>query len=158
MDSDSSCGGCGLEAGDILSCEQFPANRNLGDLDPKYRDRFERFLAKLRTTFPQFQFIVTETYRSAERQECLRRSGASQTTHSNHQDGVAMDFCVLRKSTNQIDWRPAVYRNIYRVVDPREFGLTTGSHLWGWDEGHCQVVEVQGSGKDLSPEQEKYEQ
>ena len=141
-----------------MSCEQFPANRSMDSLAPKYRQRFEDFLAEARKTFPQFQFIVTECGRSAERQACLRKSGASQTARSNHQDGAAMDFCVLRKSTGQIDWRPAVYRNIYRVVDPRDFRLTSGAHLWGWDEGHLQPIELQGRGKDLSPKQEKYEQ
>lgn len=133
-----------------------PADRSLDSLDPRYRQRFVDYLAALEKTFPQFRVIVTETRRSDERQRYLRSTGASRTTRSNHQDGVAMDIALLRKATNELDWRPAVYRNIYRVVDPRKYGLTSGAHLWGWDEGHLQVVEAQGTGKDLGKEIEKY--
>lgn len=142
-----------------MSCEKYPANRSLDALDPKYRERFIEYLEVLRKTFPQFEIIVTETLRSQARQDCLRKSGASQTVRSNHQDGYAMDIALLRKKTNQLDYRPAVFRNIYRVVDPRNFGLTTGAHLWdGFDCLHIQPIELQGPGKDLSPEMESYEQ
>lgn len=67
-----------------------------------------------------------------------------------------MDIALLRKATNELDWRPAVFRNIYRVVDPRKFGLTSGAHLWNFDELHIQTVEAQGPGKDLSKELESY--
>ena len=134
-----------------------PADRSLDSLDPRYRQRFVDYLEALNRTFPQFRVIVTETRRSQERQDYLRSTGASKTTRSNHQDGLAMDIALLRKATNELDWRPAVFRNVYRVVDPRAYGLTTGAHLWGWDEGHIQTVEAQGRGVDLSPLQESYE-
>ncbi len=141
-----------------MSCNQkYPADRSLESLDPRYRARFEDYLEALRRTFTQFQIIVTETRRSAERQACLRASGASKTDRSNHQDGVAMDIAIKRLATGQLDWRPAVFRNMYRILDPRDYGLTTGSHLWAWDEGHIQVVEVQGEGKKSLGPQEKYE-
>lgn len=134
-----------------------PADRSLDSLDPKYRPRFVKFLKKLEKTFPQFRVIVTETRRSDERQAYLRGTGASRTTRSAHQDGIAMDIALLRKITNELDWRPAVFRNVYRIVDPRKFGLTTGAHLWDWDEVHIQIVEHQGSGRDLGEELEKYD-
>lgn len=133
-----------------------PADRSLDSLDPRYRQRFVDFLGALERTFPQFRVIVTETRRSDERQAYLRSTGASRTERSNHQDGIAMDIALLRKATNELDWRPAVFRNIYRVVDPRKFGLTSGAHLWNFDELHIQIVEAQGPGKDLSKEIESY--
>lgn len=134
-----------------------PADRSLDSLDPKYRQRFVDYLAALEKTFPQFRVIVTETRRSDERQKYLRSTGASKTERSAHQDGIAMDIALLRKATNELDWRPAVFRNVYRVVDPRKYGLTTGAHLWdGWDSLHHQIVEHQGPGKDLSKELESY--
>lgn len=132
-------------------------NRDINSLDPRYRQRFKDYLQELERTFPQFKVIITETRRSAERQKDLVKSGASKTLYSNHQDGTAMDIALQRKSTGTIDWRPAVYRNVYRVVDPREFGLTTGAHLWGWDEGHHQIIESQGRGRNLPPFPETYE-
>lgn len=136
-----------------------PADRSLDSLDPRYRQRFVDFLGALERTFPQFRVIVTETRRSDERQAYLRSTGASRTERSNHQDGIAMDIALLRKATNELDWRPAVFRNIYRVVDPRKFGLTSGAHLWGWDEGHLEVLGLpkQAPSKDLSKEMESYE-
>lgn len=135
-----------------------PADRSLDSLDPKYRQRFVDFLAALERTFPQFRVIVTETRRSDERQAYLRSTGASRTKRSNHQDGIAMDIALLRKATNELDWRPAVFRNIYRVVDPRKFGLTSGGMLWnGFDWVHLQIIEVQGRGEDLDPRMESYD-
>lgn len=135
-----------------------PADRSLNSLDPKYRQRFIDYLEALGKTFPQFRVIVTETRRSDERQAYLLSTGASKTTRSAHQDGVAMDIALFRRQRNEVDWRTPVYRNVYRVVDPRDFGLTTGAHLWdGWDAVHHQIVEYQGRGKDLSKELEKYD-
>lgn len=132
-------------------------DRSIDSLDPRYRERFEKYLEALHTMFPQFRVIVTETRRSKARQQYLIKTGASKTPHSNHQDGIAMDIALLRKVTNEIDWRPAVYRNVYRILDPRDFGLTSGAHLWGWDEGHLQIVEAQGRGKNLSKDLESYD-
>lgn len=130
--------------------------REMGALDPEYRERFQRYFQALEATFSQFNFIVTETRRTQERQDCLRQAGASKVRRSNHQDGQAVDFAIYRHSTGELDWRPQVYRNVYRVLDPRKYGLTSGAHLWGWDQGHLQVVEVQGEGNDLDPEMEAY--
>lgn len=141
-----------------MSCEQFPPNRSLEDLSPKYRLRFERYLEAANDMFPQFNIFPTETLRSDERQACLLASGASQVKHSNHQDGIAMDIAILRHSTDSLDWRPAVFRNVYRLLDPRKFGLTSGAHLWGWDQNHLQIVEDQGRGKNLSAQLESYDQ
>ena len=138
-----------------MSCP--PADRSLDSLEPDAQERFEAFLRTLRRTFPQFRVIVTETRRSAERQACLRRTGASRAVRSNHQDGVATDIALFRHATGAIDWRPAVYRNVYRIVDPRDYGLTSGAHLWDWDEGHTQVVEAQGPGRDLGSTLESYD-
>ena len=137
-----------------MSCSK--PDRTLSGLDPLYRDRFRDYLDALEETFPQFNFIVTETNRSEYRQECLRKSGASRIKVSNHQHGHAMDIAIYRHETGSLDWRPAVYRNVYRVLDPREFGLTSGSFLWRWDDGHLQIVEAQGRGQDLTPEMEFY--
>lgn len=131
-------------------------DRRLESLDPRYRDRFVRYLEQLEATFPQFNFIVTETRRSAERQAHLLKTGASKTRRSNHQDGIAMDIAIYRHETKELDWRPAVYRNVYRLLDPRQYGLTSGAHLWGWDEGHLQIVEAQGEGNDLGSDLESY--
>lgn len=132
-----------------MSCEKFPPNRKLEGLSEEYRDRFIRYLNALEAHFPQFKIIVVETLRSEERQDCLRESGASQVVRSNHQDGVAMDIALYRHESKSLDWRPAVFRNVYRQLDPRRFGLTSGAHLWGWDEGHLQPVELQGPGKEI---------
>lgn len=138
-----------------MSCPQ--PNRKVASLHPLYAQRFMDFLNSLERTFPQFNIIVTETLRSDERQACLRKSGASKTARSNHQDGNAMDIALYRHSTKELDWRPAVFRNVYRMVDPWQFGLTTGAHLWQWDEGHIQPIELQGKGKALSLAMEAYE-
>lgn len=137
-----------------MSCP--PADRNLDSLDPAYRDRFVSYLDAVEAKFPQFRVIVTETLRDEARQACLRRTGASKVARSNHQDGIAVDIALERTKGGFIDWRPAVYRNVYRLLDPREFGLTSGAHLWDWDEGHLQVVEAQGPGEDLGDELESY--
>ena len=137
-----------------MSC---PApNRRVEDLNPQYRDRFLRYLGALESTFPQFKVIVTETLRSEERQACLRKTGASKTARSNHQDGNAMDIALYRHATKELDWRPAVFRNVYRMCDPRDYMLTSGEHLWGWDSVHLQPVELQGRGNDLDPKMEGY--
>lgn len=137
-----------------MSCPK--PDRRLSSLNPEYRDRFARYLDALERKFPQFNVIVTETFRTQERQECLRTAGLSQVSRSNHQDGNAMDIAFYRHSLGKIDWRPAVYRNVYRFLDPRDFGLTSGAHLWNWDEGHLQVVEAQGEGDDLHGTIEQY--
>lgn len=132
-------------------------DRRISSLDAGVRSRFADYLDALEAAFPQFNVIVTETLRSSERQACLRRSGASDVFRSNHQEGAAMDIALYRHSLGKIDWRPAVYRNVYRLLDPRGFGLTSGAHLWDWDEGHLQIVEAQGPGRDLGEELERYE-
>ena len=131
-------------------------DRDLGSLNPAYAERFLAYLRALRETFPQFDVIVTETRRSDERQACLRKTGASDVVRSNHQDGNALDIALLRKSTGKLDYRQAVFRNVYRLLDPRAYGLTSGAHLWDWDEGHLQIVEAQGPGRDLGDELESY--
>lgn len=140
-----------------MSCEKFPPNRKLEGLSETYRERFIQYLNALEAHFPQFKIIVVETLRSEERQDCLRKSGASQVVRSNHQDGEAMDIALYRHETRMLDWRTPVFRNVYRVLDPRRFGLTSGAHLWnGWDAGHLQPVELQGPGRDLGHEMEEY--
>lgn len=131
-------------------------NRDLGSLDPQYRQRFVDYLAALEAKFPQFNFIVTEAGRSDELQAHYYATGKSKVRRSNHQDGRSIDVAIYRHADKALDWRPAVYRNVYRQLDPREFGLTSGAHLWQWDEGHLQIVEAQGRGTDLSTKLESY--
>lgn len=131
---------------------------DLNKLDPRYRDRFVGYIQALEKKFPQFdRIVVTETLRSEVRQkELLAKKGApTKVKRSNHQDGWAMDWVPVRNG--KADYRSPVFRNIYRALDPRDYGLTSGAHLWNWDEGHLQIVEVQGPGNDLSPEMEVYE-
>ena len=139
-----------------MSCDAQKPIRELASLDPRYRQRFIDFLAAFEATFPQFNAIVIEARRTPERQACLLHSGASKVQHSNHQDGIAIDWVPLRHANSRLDYRVAVFRNIYRKLDPRQFGLTSGAHLWGWDQGHLQIVEAQGRGKDLEPQLESY--
>lgn len=115
-------------------------------LDPVLRQRFEGWEAEVAAN--GFQIQITETLRSAERQEWLREQGKSKVSRSHHQDGKAVDIVIIDES-GAADWDLESYRALYRQCDPRRHGITSGGHLWDWDWVHLQLVELQGEGDDV---------
>jgi len=69
-----------------MNCNTYPPNRNIDKLSPKFKEKVQRFLAD------NPEIFVTEASRSAHRQSCLLRTGASRIARSRHQDGMAIDI------------------------------------------------------------------
>lgn len=122
-------------------------NRDINSLNPRYRARFERYAAAMQEAmFPQdLVFLWTEFLRTPERQAYLHRIGASKTLKSNHLTGEAGDWVPMVPATKEL--RYDAIEELYKLVDPRDYGLTSGLHLWDWDAPHLQIVEVQGTGR-----------
>lgn len=136
-----------------------PQNRNLDDLDPLTRGLFDTYLKVLRRTFPQFSVIVTETRRTRERQAWLVAQGGnvSRTLYSNHLLGRAIDIAFIRLTTGETDYRPETFMSVYGRLDPRLYGLVSGSQIWnGWDSPHLELLDdrlkyssLVGTGEDV---------
>ncbi len=121
-------------------------NRDITSLNPRYVSRFLRYADAIRAILPTDQTILwTEFRRTPERQQYLYDLGKSKTLESNHIPGEAADWVPLVTATKEL-----LYDNIiglYKLVDPRDYGLTSGHHLWLWDATHLQIVEAQGTGR-----------
>lgn len=90
-------------------------------LEPSFKLRFLQWLALAK----QYHEIrITETRRSHERQLYLLRQGLSRTLQSKHIVGRAVDIVILTPD-GKADWRPSVYRGLYRLVPLRPHGLQT---------------------------------
>lgn len=127
-----------------MSQPEPPQIRDLSTLDPLTAGLFLTYLKVLEQTFPQFEIVVVETRRTKERQQWLVAQGgkASRTIYSNHLLDRAMDVGFLRLATGKMDWEPETYQNVYTRLDPRLYGLVSGSQLWnGWDSPHLQPLD-----------------
>jgi hypothetical protein len=126
-----------------VTVDEPPQIRDLNTLDPLTSGLFLTYLKVLEQTFPQFEIVVVETLRTRERQRWLVAQGkkTSRTIYSNHLLGRAMDVGFLRLSTGEMDWEPKTYQNVYTRVEPRLYGLVSGSQLWNWDSPHLQLLD-----------------
>ena len=130
-----------------VSLAQTTADRDITHLVPEFRVKLEAFIAAVEEA--EWRVQVVETCRSDERERELQASGASHVDHSWHQDCLAADIVIVHPDHGHLvaDWQTQHYVLMYRDVDPRQFDLTSGCHLWdGWDAGHIQGVELQGAG------------
>lgn len=111
---------------------------------PGFREPFERYLAQIRATFPQFDIRVTETRRTQARQDYLYSIGRTRepmgkivthTRNSMHQYGLATDIALIRKRTGQAEWSWKVWESLYRQVPLDPYGL----EKLDWEMPHIQI-------------------
>lgn len=126
-------------------------NRNLDDLDPKFKPLAFELIARI--TAAGIAIMVIETRRSeAAHQEDLA-SGASRTKRSKHQDGIAIDlapYALYSNSTerkNTVNWNAG--KGPENVLEPYATMGRIGEALglrWGgrwhdpFDAGHFELV------------------
>jgi len=96
------------------------ADRDLNKLHPDFKKKVDLFLADNPEVF------VTEAWRSPERQAELYQSGASKVSHSNHQDGRAIDIAF-----HGSELYPENHNIWLKVADSaKKYGIDWGYILW----------------------------
>lgn len=101
------------------------SRNNLATVDPRLRE-----VAALAIKLSEVDFVVTEGIRSAARQRSMIAQGKSQTRHSKHLTGRAIDVAAL--VDGEIVWTLAPYRKIARAFKAaaRTLGVAI---VWGGD-------------------------
>ena len=114
---------------------ELPVDRDMGKLDPEFRERLERVVSRMETEFGH-QVSLVEGYRSQERQDAIYAQGRTQpgpvatwTTRSLHTRGFAADLQVDGSWDN-----PGGYARLQQVA--REEGLRV---LGSRDPGHVEL-------------------
>lgn len=116
---------------------------------PRFRVNLEQWLAQAVATFPQFEFRVTETRRTQERQNYLFSLGRTRQPYgkvvtysldSNHQYGLAADIAIIRKRTGKAEWGWDTWKTIYAKVSPEAYNL----EKLEWEMPHLQIAAADG--------------
>ncbi|MGL6123592.1 MAG: M15 family metallopeptidase [Shewanella sp.] len=127
------------------------ADRDMDKLHPVFREKIEPWLAAVRRQFTQYDILVTEVFRSKERQQYLYNQGRTApgavvtwTLQSVHEFGMAIDW-VPTQSDNLL-YDVELYQRIYAGVPPARFGMET---LAPREYPHIQIVGGQDYAKSL---------
>ncbi len=95
-------------------------------------------------------FGITETYRTAERQQELFKEGKSKCdgikNRSRHQDGKAIDFVCYDPNTNKITWEKEYYIEVAKVFKEKakELGIAIrwgGDFVGFFDGPHIEILD-----------------
>jgi D-alanyl-D-alanine carboxypeptidase len=117
-------------------------NRDLNDLHPTFRRKFDLWLKAARAA--GWDVRVIETFRTVKRQAylfSLNRPGKWVTSktgkpgdESLHQSGVATDIVIYTKGVPS--YNTSLYNSLYKKIPPGQFGLEP---LWGSEWVHLQI-------------------
>lgn len=103
--------------------------RNVEQLKEPFRSAVKAWLAE------NPEIFAVETLRTAERQRYLVKKGMSWVSHSNHQDGVAIDI-----GFRGAELYPADMAKWRKVADSaKRHGIDWGFDLWQTDKPHWQI-------------------
>jgi hypothetical protein len=127
------------------------ADRDMDKLHPVFREKIEPWLEAVRKQFTQYDILVTEVFRSKERQQHLYNQGRTTpgavvtwTLQSVHEFGMAIDWVPTQNDQPLYDVE--LYQRIYAAVPPARYGLET---LAPREYPHVQIVGGQEYAKSL---------
>lgn len=141
------------EYSENMNCNHsYPSYRGVDKLAPHMLHRVEAWL------HDNPEIFITETWRSQERQDCLRSVGASRIERSMHQDGLAVDIAFYGDSlyppimVYDDEQRKNIVNPVWRkVADSALFyDIDWGYDLWA-HTGFVDAVHFQ-----LSPDHEEW--
>ncbi|HNW39658.1 MAG TPA: serine hydrolase, partial [Candidatus Omnitrophota bacterium] len=116
----------------------------LNKLQPSVKEQVTNFIAFARYLYPDYFFVIDETYRTAEEQNQAYQNGDSQfdgyTNKSNHQLGLAVDIWMLDANEHSLMYEdaPEAYEQLGALGE--DFGFTWGGNWDFFDPYHFELT------------------